>query len=657
MNKNVYFIGDVSLLEDNKYFKSSTKEECISYLKNKEVLGLDIETTKKYDGKYGDIEGLSPYVSKIVMLQIGDLEKQFIIDTRVVSISFLKEILENKNIIKVGHNLKFEYLHILHNNNIRIQSLYDTQIAEQILYCGLNQSFINIPDKKEKVRRFSLEALIYIYFKEKVNKDTRLQFLKIKDKPFSTIQIFYGADDIIYPLKIKELQEKKLKKVNLFNTLSLEMLFLEVLSNIEYKGLKLDKEKWTKVYESKLPTYKEYEKRLNTFITTCCKNTKFINNQLDLFNTEITSNVLWSSPKQVVEVFKYFNACPQEISKTTKKLSYTVNATVVESSLFDINKKQPEHIKKFIKDYIKYKEIEQSVTTFGIEFFKYINPMSGRLHSSYKQILNTGRISSTRPNLQNIPSDKAYRECFIPEEDNIFVNCDYTGQENVVLANVSKEENIIELINTGKDMHSFVARRVYPEIFNLTDEEIKTKHKEKRQASKAANFAVSYGGNGFTIAKNLGIEPEEGEKVYDAYFEAFPTLKKYFTKVQNQALKLGYILIDPITNRKRYFTPPKTNKEKHGIMKNALNSPIQGTSGSMTKLAAVYFYNWIKQNNYLNKVWIVNLIHDEILVECNKELAEKVKIALETCMLKAADMWCKEVKMKADAEISEKWEH
>src|SRR5690606_32291906 len=134
------------------------------------------------------------------------------------------------------------------------------------------------------------------------------------------------------------------------------------------------------------------------------------------------------------------------------------------------------------------------------------------------------------------------------------VNCDYSGQETVVLANVSREANIGKLILEGGDMHCFVTKAIYPTLKDLTDDEIKSKHKDKRQIAKAAGFAIQYGGTGFTIAKNLGITEEEGNKVYDAYFKAFPDLRKYFDKVQNITLRQGYVLIDNLTYRDRRST-------------------------------------------------------------------------------------------------------
>src|SRR5690606_28529407 len=145
---------------------------------------------------------------KIVMFQIGTLERQYIIDYRSRNLGKLVEILENKDILKVGHNLKFEYQHILHNNKVRINNMYDTQIVEQIIYCGLDQYTFKIPGKNEEVKRFSLEALDYIYLKKVVQKKTRLEFLKIGSKPFTKSQIYYGAEDIYNPLLIREQQLK-----------------------------------------------------------------------------------------------------------------------------------------------------------------------------------------------------------------------------------------------------------------------------------------------------------------------------------------------------------------------------------------------------------------------------------------------------------------
>lgn len=641
---NVYFIGEERIFKEDN-IEYTTIQDCFDSLKDEKVISLDIETTRKFDGKYGDREGLSPYLSKIVMLQIGTLDKQFVIDCRVEKIDILLPLLESEQITKVGHNIKFEYTHILHNHKIRLNNVYDTQIVEQILYCGL-------PNIK-----FGLKDLNRRYLNVEVDKDTRLEFLKIGSKPFSTKQIMYGAEDIYNPLLIRNKQLIEIDKKDLNSCVDLEMKFLLVLGDIEYKGMYFDKDKWLKIYEKKKILWDKQASILDNYITKYHGNSKFIDRQLDLFNPDIKCNIQWTSSAQVIKFLKIQNACPQEISKSTKKLAYTVNAKILQSSLNDLNKDQPDHLKEFIKQYLNFKELEQSCTTFGKDFFKYINPVTNRVHSNFKQILNTGRISSSGPNLQNIPSEAEYRQCFIAPDDCNIVNCDYSGQETVVLANVSGEENIGKLILEGGDMHCFVTKAIDPSLKDLSDDEIKSNHKDKRQIAKAAGFAIQYGGNGYTIAKNLGITTEEGDAVYDAYFKAFPDLKNYFTRVQSQTLRQGYVLIDNVTRRKSYFYKPNNGKEKHAIMKKALNYPIQGLSGSMTKYASILYRRWLLENNLQDVIFITNLVHDECNLEVKKEYSELAASKLEEYMIQAANIWCKKIPMKATAVIGNYWGH
>lgn len=203
----------------------------------------------------------------------------------------------------------------------------------------------------------------------------------------------------------------------------------------------------------------------------------------------------------------------------------------------------------------------------------------------------------------------------------------------------------------------FVTKAIDPTLKDLSDDVIKKLHKDKRQIAKTAGFAIQYGGTGFTIAKNLGISEEEGNRVYDAYFVAFPELKKYFNKVKQQTLRQGYVLIDNVTGRRSYFKNPSNNKEKHAIEKKALNYPIQGLSGSMTKYASILFRNWVNENRYNDKIFITNLVHDEINLECLTDFSRIAAEKLEQVMIEAANVWCKKVPMKATAAIGKYWGH
>lgn len=652
--ENIYYIGENNLFDLN----TTTIEDCVKYLQNKKVISVDIETTRKFNGKYGKREGLDPYLSKIVMFQIGDLERQYVIDYRCISINPLKEILESNSIVKVGHNIKFEYKHILHNNGIKLNNVYDTMIVEQILFNGYSPK-LGLKDLNEK------------YLNIVVNKETRLEFLDIKDKYFTERQIIYGAEDILYPLRIKEFQDADIIKKELSKCVSLEMLFLQTLGDIEYKGINFNKDIWEETYNKNKKRYSKLLIDLNNYVLENFDDTIFVNKQLDLFADGLKCAINWGSSKQVITFFKYLGICPQEVSKSTKILSYTVNAKVVKASLKTINSNIKDVYRNLLDIYLEYKELEQSCTTFGVAFFKYINPITNRLHSNYKQILNTGRISSSNPNLQNIPSNNDFRRAFDSPDGYRIVNADYSGQENICLANTSMDPDILNFYYKGhSDMHSYNAQKIYPALRELSLSEIKEKHPEKRQIAKSVSFALAYGGNGFTISNNLGISPEEGEAIYNAYFNAFPKLKLFFDESIKKSMDKGFIEIDPITKRKFYFGnldklkeyKKEKNWRKYCSLKGkyeraCLNYIIQGAAGSITKLAAIYYRKWLNDNKLNKVISITNLIHDEINLEVKNGYTEIAARNLEDCMQRAGAIWCKTIPLKADAVVTSYWTH
>lgn len=627
---------------------------CIEYIKTLKEIGLDIETTRKYN-KYFDIEGLDPYTSNIVMLQVGDLDCQFIIDTRSIDAKPVIETILENNITIIGHNLAFEYSHILHNYGLCLKNMYDTMLVEKIIYNGIYQEM-------------SLKKLIERYLKISVNKETRLEFLDIGAKPFTISQIIYGAEDIIYPLKIKSLQKDRIVKYNLKNTVNLEHRFLPVKANIEYKGIGFDKEAWVNLSKEKTKEFLVYKEKLNNFVISNSFNL-FIESQLDLFNSEPVCNINWGSSKQVIEFFCFLNICPKAVSKTTKKLSYTVESKEVKMLL---NLDLEDHIKSFIRDYITYKELEQSITTFGEKFLKYVNPITNRIHTSYNQIVNTGRISSRSPNNQNIPSDSKYRQCFIAPDNYFFANADYSGQESIILVNKSLDKDLLAFYDNGlNDMHSYVAKLIFKEELDTVDlNDVKELRPGLRQISKSVGFALAYGGDGHTIATNLGMPPEKGKQIYEAYFKAFPGLASYFDIQKRNVLNKGFIVIDNITKRK--FFPPffnqmqnlikegrykEANKIKSSIERLAMNYPIQGEAGSITKYAAVLLHEFISENNLQDLAYIVLLVHDEIVVETHESIKDLINEKLQFFMEKSGKLWCKRVELKAEAVLHKTWQH
>jgi DNA polymerase-1 len=646
--------------EDNIVFCS--KEQALSLLQTKDTLGFDSETL-----------GFDPYTTDLVTIQLGNDVHQFVIDVKSVDIQFFKELLETKELI--GHNLKFD-LKFLYHERIIPYKVYDTFLGEKTTRLGIDS------------HRCSLDACVYRHLGIVLDKTER----KNINGKFTPSFILYSALDVAYLHKLKEIQLEILEKQGSLKSIELDNRFVKVLAYIEYCGIKLDEGKWrVKMAKTKLDLDKA-EAELNEFVLEN-KMVKFIERQLDMFNTQIKASVNWNSSQQVVEFFK-------ALGVDTKVVEKGVEKDTIEAS----------HLGKFVKDYpiienyLNYKQAQKDLGTYGENWIRLINPVSGRIHTQYKQLMNTGRLSSggrnketgeAYPNLQNIPSDEETRSCFVAENGNVIIGCDYTGQEQIVLVNKCLDANLLEFYdkNLG-DMHSFVASKMYDELDGMDLDEIKKKHKDKRQSAKVAGFAINYGGSGIGIADQLGLSVEQGQKIYDAYFAAFPGLKAYFDQAKKFGVDNGYVLISAVTGKKSYvdyydeFLEAKKavsvkgfwdNYKKHREHKTAsyskikqqvstffskkgqiermsLNYPIQGESAEITKLSCVYFWeDYLLPNNLLFTVKFINTVHDENLVECPESLSGEIANALESAMVKAGAVFCKRVPLKADPCIEKFW--
>jgi DNA polymerase I-like protein with 3'-5' exonuclease and polymerase domains len=602
----------------------ATLEDVLNYLRDKKVIGIDIETSKKYTtGQYPEIVyrgGLDPYLSNIVMLQLGDLDTQFVIDVRDFSLEELKGITDflnyNPGIILVGANLKFEAKHLKHKYNINLHTIYDVMLAELCLYNGINggvsladlaERYLNVPKKKEyslfqfaNKKKITLDERLlnddaegfYITPFEladdfAIDKSTRLQFINIQDKPFTLQQITYGADDIIFPILIRErqlvgrvLEDNTLHRPT--NWIKIENHYCLVLADMELNGMKVEKDKWQALHDKNYIKYQEREEKLVNWIVKNYPEYSVGNN--DLFTNLPVCTIKWSSSKQVVTLFKKLGICPKAYSKQTKKVEYTVGAVELLRTLPNNYKLAYEKdtdleinsLDSLKLAYLLYKKSEQAITTFGKMWLKYVHPITGRCHSSYRQILNTGRISSTSPNLNNI-SGGAWRDCFSVEENKVMINSDYANQEVRRAAEVADDIFLMNFFIQGDDFfgddfHSYTATKVYSlmegnpdlvippkEIIDENGNQVKnpiftSEHGSKRTNAKSITFSLLYGGSVYSIASDLGLEMDEAEKLVNSYLDAFPGLKQHFKKCEENASTISYIDIEK-TNSVRWFCP------------------------------------------------------------------------------------------------------
>lgn len=656
-----YFVNKTHEFNSDKYQKAPI-EDVKTYLTNLSEVSLDTET-----------EGFDPHTCKTLCIQVGDKENQYVIDAGSEDLLQLKPLLEEKLII--GHNLKFD-LKFLYKLGIFPRKIHDTFVTEKVLNCG-------IPDI-----RAALDAVVYRRLGVTLDKSIRGNIHK---EGLSERVIVYAADDITYLPDIKEQQLKELREKELMGVMNLENKFTPALAYIEYCGFHLNKPKWEAKMKSDNVELEQAELGLNDWVLTNGYS-DFVEKQLDMFRPPICT-INWGSPKQVTEFFETLGIdCTVDTKAGPKK---SVEASVLEKQSVEF---------PLIKQYLRYKAAQKVVGTYGMSFIKQINPVTGRIHTNFTQIMDTGRISSGGKNrqtgeeyinFQNIPGDKETRACFTAEPGNVLIISDYSGQEQIVLANKALDKNLLQFYDQGlADMHSFVASKMYPELEGLTLDEIKAQHKDKRQEAKIAGFAINYGGVGQTIADQLGKTKEDGDRVYDAYFQAFPGLKAYFDKVRKEGVNAGYILISEVTKRKSYLPylsqfrelEAKMTKEFWGayreakksapgssefremkqqvsdyfyfkgeIERKSLNFPIQGSSAEITKISCAYIYRWILDNNLFGVVKFVNTVHDENVLECPEHMKDEVAEVVKDAMCKAGEIFCKRVPLKAVPDINPFW--
>ena len=668
----IYLVTNQASLFSAPGYSLANVEESLEYLNQLDVIGVDTETM-----------GMDPYTKELLSLQLGDNERQYVIDCKTVDPKEYKELLETKELIL--HNAKFD-LRFLYYHKIVPIKIFDTFLVERILTTGIDTA------------RRSLDAVVYKYCKIELDKTIRGH---IHREGLSTRVIKYAADDVKYLHQVKRKQEVALTELKLTRTATLDNEFVLALAYIEFCGFYMNPDQWKIKCEEDLKDLQVVKEQLDQFILdNPDKYPKLIDNQLSLFDEGVKCKINWSSSHQVIPFMQSLGVDTFTKDKDTGLMKHSVDKKVLGPQ----KKKHP-----IISTYIEYTEHQKVVSTYGENWFSYINPVTKRIHSNYQQIMNTGRLSSGQkgdkkkglpqmPNMQNIPSDNRTRSCFQSQPGNLLIVSDYSGQEQIVLANKSLDTDLLEFYSKGLgDMHGFIASKIFPELNGLSLDEIKEKHKAKRQIAKSAGFAINYGGTGITIAQNLNMSIAEGDEVYAAYFKAFPGLANYFKQEKASALKLGYVQFNDISGRKcfipffdeytklhneiyntegfwedykshkasnsqrfkDYFKPMVRQyfMKKGEIERMSLNYPIQGSSADITKLAGIYFFRYLRKNNLIFKVLLPNVVHDEWIVEAPEEMAKEISKVLQECMEKAGDVFCKVVKLKAEPQITKYWQH
>ena len=619
----IYFIGNGSIDESKIMYASIDFIE--SQCRNAEIISIDTETT-----------GLDYTGDSIIMLQIGTETDQFVIDTRNINIKPLYKILEQK--LKILHNAKFDYL-FLKAHGIEIDNVYDTMLADRVINCG-------------RKMKYSLKALISRYLKKDMSKEARQSFISIGEQPFTTEQVLYGALDVKYLFNIRAQQLKKIEEYKLGGVVKLENRAVLAFADIEYNGLDINKDSWENLYKQNQQKSNDLFIKLDSLVLEDGRLQKFKPEsvQMDMFtdfNDLRKLNINWASPKQTLSVFKSLI-----------------------KSLENVNSKQlNKHRFKYplIDTYIKYKETMKLCTSYGELFYSNFKA-DGRIHTSFHQILETGRVSSKGPNMQQIPADNAFRNCFTAPTGWKFVSSDYSSQELNVIAFGSKDPVWIEALKKGQDLHSVCAELVYGKLWidNAEDDCIyfrgKTKcdcprHKSMRTNIKTVNFGLAYGMGPHKLSDTLGIPMNDAKLLINKYFKAFPAIGGFLNKLGNFGKKYRYIKTFPPFNRRRWFEfeTDQIDPKQLGIIERASkNTPIQGASADMTKLALVLIRDYIKVTNC--PVKLVMTVHDQIDTICEESYVTKWTLKLKELMELAAKTIVTNGLLKAEVTVSNYWQ-
>ena len=605
-----------------------------------DVIGLDTESS-----------GLNAHQDVLLLIQISTRDENFVFNVGELEEKMLRYLLDlilSRGIKVVSQNSKHDLKFIYHNYGILFTNIHDTMLAEALIFAGLGKKYQ------------SLDKLALKYLNVKMDKDDRETFIGKTDFSFTENQILYAERDASVLIPIMEGQLLMLETKKQMKALDLEMRLEPVVAMMEYTGIPLDTKKWMSLYNEAIEGQKEYEMQLNKILfDNFDKIAGKYSNAL-----EALENVKYSKSKLKV---KYRRKEWAEIVVKDEIKAYVIPMINMNSHIQALHvlkslgvpakNTDAKDLEAFREGFevvdvrIKYKFYAKRVGTYGEDFLKHIDTVTGFVHTQLQQLgAATGRFSSGDPNMQNIIAEESYRASFIARPGYLFGTTDYSNIELRIMGEVSKEPAFIDAFNEGKDFHTETASLV----FQVPYEEVT---KKQRTVAKSLNFGLIYGISAKGIARNFGIPLSEGQELLDNYFIQFPTLEFFITHFGNMCLEKGYST--SIMGRKRFlsFAFKPRNQQEYGELgqarRIAVNHIAQGTSADMIKLALIQM--WYNNPFGYENFRPVLTVHDEIVVEFKEEIKEEAEEFIGKCMQEAGEAFLKIVPIGYSTIIDNCW--
>ena len=546
----------------------------------------------------------------IIGISIYQNEKIYYIKKNENFVNQLKQIFEDEKIEKYGYDLAEDYI-LLKQIGITMKNIvYDVKIAAYILNPTSKYTMDIIA--RDYLEIDNAEYLEIQGIEDNSNKQTSLFDIQEKQDETNNKQKIINNLYVEEIYKLVEITNKKLEEIDAIELFkNIDMPTVEVLAEMQWNGMYADLEELEAFGQ-------ELKQRLEVL-------TKEI---YELCGEEFNIN----STKQLGEIL--FEKLRLPVGKKTKN-GYSTDVDVLE-------KLKNEH--PVIERLLEYRQLMKLNSTYVEGLKPYINPKTKRIHSFFHQTITaTGRISSTEPNLQNIPTrfelGKKLRKIFKPEEGKIYIDADYSQIELRVLADISGDEHMIQAFKNGEDIHKQAASKV----FNVPIEEVT---KEQRSDAKAVNFGIVYGISDFGLGEQLGISRKKAKQYIEQYLEQYSGIKQFMNDIVEKAKETGYV--ETQFKRRRYIPELKSNNYmvRQFGQRAAMNTPIQGTAADIMKIAMINVLKELKNRNMKSK--IILQVHDEMMIEATLDEVEQVKEILKNCMENAT-----ELKVPLIAEISE----
>jgi DNA polymerase-1 len=574
----------------------------IEILSRQPAVGLDTETTD-----------LDPFTSRLRLIQLASPDKVFIVDLDAFrngelvhseALGSLKQLLEAPRPIKIAHNAKFDAKFIKHNLGVDLGGLFDTLLASQLVSAG---------DIEE---RHGLEAVASRYLNESVDKTERLSNWEFE---LSEAQLAYAARDAAVLLPLREKLIERLKSESLVKVAQLEFECLMTVVDIELAGFFMHKDRW-------LEQLRVVEKRRIELAEQLQNVLAEESSQGSLFGGPQRDEINLDSHQQLTQALNRLGIPVPESTRNWKLQPLAAQYPVVGTLL-------------------EYRTVQKALTSYGENMIELINPITKRLHADFRQIgAPTGRFACTNPNIQQVPHAVEYRRCFsgYPEGRRLVI-ADYSQIELRILAEFSGDKGFIDAFNSGADLHRVTASQV----FNASVDQVT---KEQRDFAKRLNFGVVYGIGAQRFALMTGLTTSDAENVLRRYFATYRQLDSYLRDAASRAVNDRHART--ASGRLVRFRYDENDRQQISMtQRNGKNTPIQGTSADILKRALKLLKDELKGSS----AQIVNIIHDEVVVETDESDAEDIAAKVERVMCVAGEEYLKTVPVKVETEIANEW--